>query len=153
MRTAKLFAALAILQLGLAVLERRSPSGVDIYFHATYFVVGQAYWMGFLAASSALFALVYFAASRWVLHPLNWPLGLTHFVFALATLLLLQIAVLTMDSPMANGLPPSGDAFRWISLGLWAGPCCFLLGCSTLALNCVWTGISAFRAHRYASSH
>jgi heme/copper-type cytochrome/quinol oxidase subunit 1 len=153
MRSAKLFAALAIFQIGLAVVERRTSSGFDIYFHATYFVVGLVYWMGFLAVTSVLFALVYFAASRWVLHPLNSSLGLTHFLFALAALLLLQIAVLTMHSPMANGLPPSRDAFRWISLELWAGPCCFLMGCATLALNCVWTGISAFRAHRYASSH
>ena len=150
MRAAKLFAALAILQLGLAVVERRTPSGVDIYFHATYFMVGQAYCMGFLAITSALFALVYVAASRWVSHPLNPSLGLTHFVFTLAALLFLHIAVFTIDS--ANGLPASGTAYRWVSLGLWAGPCCFLLGCATLAVNCAWTGISLFRVHKYASS-
>jgi hypothetical protein len=149
MRAAKLFAALAILQLGLAVVERRTPSGIDIYFHATYFVVGQAYSMGFLALTSALFALVY-AASHWVSHPLNSSLGLTHFVFALAAILFLHIAVFTMDS--ANGLPASATAYRWVSLGLWAGPCCFLLGCATLAVNCVWTGISVLRVHKYASS-
>jgi hypothetical protein len=151
MRTARLFAALAILQLGLAVVERRTPSGVDIYFHGTYFMVGQAYWMGFLAVTSALFALVYVAAFRWVLHPLNNSLGLTHFVFALAAPVLLQIAVFTIDSEMANDLSASSEAYQRISFALWAGPCCFLLGCATLAVNCVWTGVSFFRAHKYAS--
>ncbi len=152
MRPAKLFAWLAILQLGLAVLERRTLSGVDIYFHATYFVVGQAYWLGFLAMTSALFALVYFAAFRWMLHPLNNSLGLMHFVFALAALVFLHIAVFTKDSAIVNGFPASREAYRWVPFALLAGPFCFLLGCATLAVNCVWTGISVFRAHKYASS-
>jgi len=71
MLSAKLFATLAILQLGLALLESRSHLLIDVYFHATYFVVGKSHMYIFLASASACFALTYFASSRWVSHPLS----------------------------------------------------------------------------------
>ena len=146
MRAAKLFAALAILQLGLALFEgRRTRPSIDIYFHGTYFVVARAHWFELMAVTSALFALVYVAASRWVVHPLNSSLGLTHFVFALTGFVFLSNAFFTIGSEMANGLPAGRAVYHWVFLAFSAGSFCFLLGCATLAVNCLCTGISFFR--------
>lgn len=65
MISAKLFATLAILQVGLALLESKTPSkSIDVYFHATYFVIGHIQLMGLMALATACFALAYLAASR-----------------------------------------------------------------------------------------
>lgn len=129
MLSAKLFATLAILQLGFAVLESRMPpKSVDVYFHATYFVIGHIHIMGATALASACFALVYLAASRWVLHPLNDSLGVTHFVFALTGFVLLSVALFSD---------------YWQLFAFLVGGFCFLLGCATLALNCARTAITA----------
>lgn len=74
MLTAKLFAALAILQVGMALLLPHAS--IDLLFHATYFVVGRFYWLNSFALSSFCFSLIYLAASRWVLRPLKTSLGL-----------------------------------------------------------------------------
>ena len=42
MLSAKLFATLAILQLGLALLESKTGhQSIDVYFHASYFVIAK----------------------------------------------------------------------------------------------------------------
>ena len=77
MLSARLFAALAILQFGLAMFENKTAhQSIDVYFHATYFVVAKTHLQILQALASACFALIYLAAARWVLHPLNNSLGL-----------------------------------------------------------------------------
>jgi hypothetical protein len=54
MLTAKLFAALSVLQVGLAVLESRTTTQpIDIGVHGAYFVVGRIELQIMLALASA----------------------------------------------------------------------------------------------------
>jgi heme/copper-type cytochrome/quinol oxidase subunit 1 len=138
MLSAKLFATLAILQLGLAFLgSKTAPQSTDIHLHATYFVFRGIHLQIFLALASACFALTYFAASRWVFHPLNSSLGFAHFAMATIGFVLISAFLFTPKSAAsANGL--------LLAVGLL----CFLLGCATLAVNCTWTTtIAVFRSH------
>jgi len=150
MRPAKLFAILAIFQLCLALVNG-PPRPIDVYFHATYFVVGHTHLVGLMALTSVLFALVYFAASRWVSHPLSNSLGLIHFVFALAGFLFMSSAF-TIGSAMASRFRAEAVFTHWLLLVFLAGSFCFLLGCATLATNCVWTAISVFRTKENKAS-
>jgi heme/copper-type cytochrome/quinol oxidase subunit 1 len=148
MLAAKLFAALSVLQVGLAVLESRTtPQPIDIGVHGTYLVVGRIELQIMLALASACFALTYFAASRWVSYPLNNSLGLMH--FAIATIgfvfLLLSLYTLTPSAP-ANGLPDQAPN-HWPLFALLAGVLCFLSGCATLTVNCIWTTLTTFWSH------
>jgi heme/copper-type cytochrome/quinol oxidase subunit 1 len=148
MSAAKLFAALAVLQVGLAVLESRTTlQPIDIGVHGTYLVVGRMELQIMLALASACFALTYFAASRWVSHPLNNSLGLMHFAIATIGFVLLVLSLYTLKpSALANGLP--GQAPNHSSLfALLAGVLCFLSGCATLAVNCIWTTLTTFWSH------
>jgi hypothetical protein len=79
MFTATLFAALAAVQIGLALSKSRVPqASVDIYFHATYLVIGKNSLQILLAIANVSFAVIYFAGSRSVTHPLSKALGLAH---------------------------------------------------------------------------
>jgi heme/copper-type cytochrome/quinol oxidase subunit 1 len=148
MLSAKLFATLAIMQVALVALFRsKTPSeSIDVFFHATYFVIGRIHLMGLTALASACFALIYFAASRWVLRPLNNSLGITHFVLALAGYILLFVAVYSIRAMTASGEPMGRAVIPWRVFAFLVGVFCFLLGCVTLAVNCVWTTIAAFRS-------
>jgi len=147
MLSAKLFATLAIMQVALALLESKTPSkSIDVYFHATYFVIGHVHLIGLTARTSACFALIYFAASRWVLRPLNNSLGITHVVLALAGFILLFVAVYWKRDVTAGGEPAGPAVNHWHFLALLVGVFCFLLGCLTLAVNCTWTAIAALRS-------
>jgi heme/copper-type cytochrome/quinol oxidase subunit 1 len=147
MLSVKLFATLAILQVGLALLENTAYSkSIDVHLHATYFVVADIHVLGLMALASSCFALVYLAASRWVLHPLNNSLGITHFVLALTGFLLLFLALFSIKSGTANGEPVGRVLNHWQFLAFVVGGICFLLGCATLAVNCAWTAIAAFRS-------
>jgi heme/copper-type cytochrome/quinol oxidase subunit 1 len=145
MLSAKLFATLAILQIGLALLESKAAhQSIDIYSHATYIVIGRVHLQLLLATASGLSALTYFTASRWILRPLNNALGLTHFVLATIAFALLSVSLSALRSAAVSGsheVPVPIHWLRFATLGLL----CFLLGCATLAVNCGWTAITAFR--------
>jgi heme/copper-type cytochrome/quinol oxidase subunit 1 len=99
MLSARLFSVLATLQLGLAVLENKTTHrSIDVYFHATYFVVAKTHLQVLQALASACFALIYFAASRWVSHPQNNSLGLTHFVMATIGSVLFSVSLSAFGS-------------------------------------------------------
>ena len=152
MRSAKLFATLAILQVGLALLERRKPAkSIDVYFHATYFVIGHFHLMGLMALASACFAVIYFAASRWALHPLSNSLGITQFVLALTGFVLISAVLISIKPATASGEPVDEVVIHRQFLALFVGGLCFLLSCVTLAVNCGWTAIAAFRSKRQVS--
>jgi heme/copper-type cytochrome/quinol oxidase subunit 1 len=145
MLSAKLFVALSVLQVGVAVLgSRTTPQPINIGAHGTYLVVGSIELQIMLALASACFALTYFAASRWVSHPLNNSLGLVH--FAITTigfgLLSLSLYMLRSSAP-ANDLPGQARPF----FAILAGVLCFLSGCATLAVNCIWTTLTTFWSH------
>jgi heme/copper-type cytochrome/quinol oxidase subunit 1 len=144
---AKLFAALAVLQVGLAMLEcGTTAQPIDIGVHGTYLAVGRIELQVMLALASGCFALTYFAASRWVSHPLNSSLGLMHFVIATTGfVLLLSLDTLKPSAP-ANGLPYQVPN-HWPLFALLAGVLCFISGCATLAANCIWTTLTTFWSH------
>jgi heme/copper-type cytochrome/quinol oxidase subunit 1 len=137
MSVAKLFGTLAVLQLALALLQTKMRQSIDILFHATYFVFAGIHVQMFLAAASACFALIYFAASRWVKHPLNSSLGLTHFVMAI-----IGFALVSLYLYAVRAVPD-----HWPIFALLVGILSFLLGVASLAVNCAWTAITAFRSH------
>jgi heme/copper-type cytochrome/quinol oxidase subunit 1 len=149
MLSAKLFATLAILQFGLALLESKPHQSIDIYLHSTYFVIAKFHLQILLALASGFFGLVYFAASRWVLHPLNNSLGLAHFVIATIGFVLLSMSFSALRSAASATGPPIGQSRNHLPLLLFlvGGVLCFLLGCASLAVNCTWTAVTAFRSH------
>ena len=145
MLAARLFAALAILQFGLAMFENKTAQQSIV--HATYFVVAKTHLQILQALASACFALIYLAASRWVLHPLNNSLGLTHLVVATMGSVLLSVSLSAFVSlASASGLSAIPPANHWPLLACFAGVLCFLSGCAMLAVNCRWTAITVFRS-------
>jgi heme/copper-type cytochrome/quinol oxidase subunit 1 len=147
MLSAKLFAALSVLQVGLAVLESRTtPQPIAIGVHGTYLLIGRMALQIMLALACACFALTYFAASRWVSHPLNNSLGLMHFAITTIAFILLWPSLETLkSSAAANGLP--GQAPNHWPLFALLTVLCFLFGCATLAVNCIWTTLATFWSH------
>jgi heme/copper-type cytochrome/quinol oxidase subunit 1 len=151
MLPAKLFATLAVLQATLAlffalVRSRTLSLSMDVFLHATYYVIGRVELMGLAALISACFALIYFAASRWVLRPLKNSLGIAHFVFALIGFALLFAHLLLMRSLIPFGDEPVNRSLAFFaSLAFFVGGFSFFLGCATLAVNCAWTAIAVFR--------
>jgi heme/copper-type cytochrome/quinol oxidase subunit 1 len=143
--SAKLFATLAILQLGLALLEGKTHLSVDIYVHATYFVIARFHLQILLALASGFFGLIYFAASRWVSHPLNNSLGLTHFVMATIGFVLLSVSLSEFRSAAASGSPSVQAMNHWPFLAATFGLLCLILGCAILAVNCGLTAIRVFQ--------
>jgi cytochrome c oxidase subunit 1 len=144
MLSAKLFAALAILQLGLALIEgRTSPGSMDVYLHGTYFVVAHIHLQIWWGLTSLCFALIYFGVFRWSRHPLNDSLGLTHFVMATIGFVLLSVSLLSMSRRASM----SEATHHWIGLAVLVGVLSFFFGCATLAVNFVWTAITASRSH------
>jgi heme/copper-type cytochrome/quinol oxidase subunit 1 len=149
MLSAKLFATLAVLQIGFALLEGRTAHlSVDVYFNATYFVIAIIHLQILLALASACFALIYFAASRWLLHPLSNFLGLTHFVMATIGLGLLSMCL----SALGSAVNAATVLSHWMLLAAVIGAMSFLLGCTMLAVNCTWTAVTVFRSHGKAKS-
>jgi cytochrome c oxidase subunit I len=148
MLSAILFAALAILQFSLSLLEGRTTHPpIDVYVHGTYFVVARFHFQILLALASTLFSLIYFAASRWTPRPLNNFLALTHFALAAIGFVLLSLSLLALKSEaLAIYSSQSRAPNYWLFLTFYAGALCFLLGCATLAVNCTWATIGAFRS-------
>jgi len=141
--TATLFAALAAVQIGLALLKSRVPqASVDIYFHATYLVIRKNHLQILLAIANVSFAVIYFAGSRSVTHPLSKALGLAHFVLSMVGFVFLTVTL----SWLTRELPSVEAQVRYAFL-LVTGVLCLLLGCAILAVNCALTGIAALRSH------
>jgi heme/copper-type cytochrome/quinol oxidase subunit 1 len=143
MRIAKLFGALAIIQIVLALFDREP---VDLHVHATYFVIGRTYLLIAFATISVSLALIYLATSRW-LRPLKDSLGFTHFALTTLGFLLLWLSLFVirflstndLAQPITNSLPRLA-----IVLGLFF----FAAGAIAFVANCVWTAFTMFRWHR-----
>jgi len=68
------------------------------------------------------------------------------FVLALAGHILLFVAVYSIRAMAASGEPVGRAVNHLDVLAFLVGVFCFPLGCVTLAANCAWTAIAAFRA-------
>jgi heme/copper-type cytochrome/quinol oxidase subunit 1 len=159
MLSAKLFTVLAILLLGFALLEGRAArTHVDIAIHSTYFVVAHSHIAVLAALASVGFALIYFAAARWVQHPLNNSLGLVHFGLVTLGFVLTALAMYLIEPALVSSenwsrintaaAKMSGEStpLLWPLLALNAGVVCFLLGCAVFAVNVAWTVIQISRS-------
>jgi heme/copper-type cytochrome/quinol oxidase subunit 1 len=147
---AKLFTALAILQLGVALLESRiGHQPAEVFYHPGSIVIGPILLQVLLALATGCFALTYFAAVRWLSHPLNNSLGLVHFVVATIGFIYISLSVHVLRSA---GPPTISISLYWLLVAVSVGLLSFLLGCATLAVNCTWTAIAVFRSHREASA-
>ena len=130
MLSAKLFAALAILQLVLAPLITKVSRGSVDYMHlGTYYVLSNTRLQIWMALLSACFALVYFVAVR-LRHPPNNILGLAHFGMATIGYVLFWVT-LTIG---ISDIPPNPWWFLAITVGLLS----FLVGCILFSVNCAW---------------
>jgi len=145
MLTAKLFALLTILLLGLAVLERTAHQHADIYFHGTYFVVARIHVKILQAIVSAFFGLTYFAAARWLLRPLNNSLGLAQFVLASLGIVLMSLAMNALKVGAMRAGPPEATRHLQPYLAFKAGAVSFLLGCGVFVVNIAWTALRISR--------
>lgn len=148
MLAAKLFATLTILHVGLALLESETRRSIDIHIHDTYFVIPGFLLQIVLALVSGFFGLVYFAASRWVSHPLNNSLGLTHFALVTIGYVLLWVFLSAPGSAAGTGSMAVPAIKHWTFCAATLGLLSSLLGCTILALNCGLTAIRAFQRHK-----
>jgi heme/copper-type cytochrome/quinol oxidase subunit 1 len=146
MLNAKLFDTLVSLQLGVALLEGRTHPSIDLFFHATYFVIPKIHLQTLLALINGLFGLIYFASSRWVSHPLNNSLGLIHFVLSALGFVLFSVSLSALGSAaLSDSSTGQSSDHYWPALTATLGLLCSLLGCATLAVNCGLTAIRAFQ--------
>lgn len=134
MLTAKLFGGLAALLAVFTFLLRGgvlpSGSGLDLYLHDTYYVVGPAHVELIGAIVCALLAFVYFAFGRWTARPLSRPIGLVSFACVAIALVLWLTATFFMRRDL---LP-----MPW-QLGMLSGAIfSFVLGCVLFGGNLVW---------------
>ena len=146
MLPAKLFAALAALFAILAGLARVVPSpGIDLYVHATYFVLGPMLVLLFCVVSSANFAVLYYAANRILNVRWNRTLSLLHFslflCFAFSFSMLFALA-----ARAANGTLP-GRGMDWIIvLSGFLGIFSLVAGFVVFAINLTTAVVQLLRA-------
>jgi heme/copper-type cytochrome/quinol oxidase subunit 1 len=160
MLLARLFALLAILLLGVGLLQGRTPhQSFDIVVHSTYFVIAHVHVLYVQALVSACFAVIYFAADRWMLHPLNNSLGLGHFGLVIVGFVLTAFAMSAIGSAtVSSGLPSkiyiatarmSGESAPslWPFFTFCLGTVSFLFGCAVFAVNLASTTVKVSRPH------
>src|SRR6185437_765905 len=134
MLTAKLFSGLAVVLAVFTFLllggVLPSGSGLDLYLHDTYYVVGPAHVEFIGAIVCAILAFVYFAFGRWTARPLSRPIGLV----SLACIVIALVLWLTATFFMRRGSLP----MPW-QLGMLSGAMfSFLLGCVLFGGNLAW---------------
>jgi heme/copper-type cytochrome/quinol oxidase subunit 1 len=143
---AKLFVALATLQISVALLESRlGHQSEEVFYNPGSVVIGPILLQVLLALATGCFALTYFAAVRWLSHPLSNSLGLAHFVVATIGFIYISLSVHVLRSA---GPPMISISLHWLLVAVSVGLLSFLLGCATFAVNCTWTAIKVFRSHR-----
>jgi cytochrome c oxidase subunit 1 len=134
MLIAALFAGLAglLAMLSLVVAGRQLPS-LDLYFHATYFVLAPKHLELFVALTCGIFAGIYFVFSKWVPTHFNQTAGLLHFiVFVLAIVL----GILGVHSYSVSTTDAATRLSRLSHL-FTAAALCFSAGCAVFVVNCL----------------
>jgi heme/copper-type cytochrome/quinol oxidase subunit 1 len=160
MLLAKRFALLAIVLLGVALLEGGTPhQRIDVVIHSTYFVIAHIHVLYVQALVSGCFELIYFAADRWVVHPLKNSLGLAHFGLVAVGFILTALAMHAVGyAAVSPGLPTkiyvaiarvNGEAAPnlWPFFAFGLGAVSLLLGCAVFAVNLASTTVGVLRAH------
>lgn len=149
MLSAKLFAILTAVLLGVALLESKAThQGVDVYVQATTFVFGRVQLAILMAANCAWFALIYFVFARWASRPLNNSLGLAHFALVTVGFALLFLFLNAIPQAAWEAVNPHLETGRWGGFEIIAGGICYLLSCFAFAVNCGRTFIRIIRSHR-----
>ena len=145
MLNAKLFATLVFLQLGAALLERKTHPSIDLYFHATYFVISKIHLQVLMALVNGFFGLIYFASSRWLSHPLSNSLGLIHFVLSALGFVLFSVSLSALGFAALSGSRTVQAINYWPVLAAPLGLLCLIFGSAILAVNCGLTAIRGFQ--------
>ena len=134
MLAAKLFSGLAVLLAVFTFLPRGgvlpSGSGLDLYLHDTYYVIGPAHVQLIGAIVCAILAIVYFAFGRWAARPLSQPIGLVSF----ACIAIALVTWLTATFFMRRDLLPMPWQLSMLSGAIFS----FLLGCVLFGGNLAW---------------
>jgi len=120
MLSAKLFAVLAIVFLACASLARLNPTpAVDIAVHNKYYALGPMLVLLFCAATSANFAVLYYAAARFFNARWNRTLSVLHVLLFVCFGLSFAI-VFAVSTRVAND-PGVGEALRWSVIPFFVG--------------------------------
>jgi heme/copper-type cytochrome/quinol oxidase subunit 1 len=145
MLPAKLFAALAALFAILAGLARVVPSpSIDLYVHATYFVLGPMLVLMFCVVSSVNFAVLYYAGHRIFHVRWNRPLTLLHFVLFLYFAMSFSL-LFAFSTRAANGGPPTGT-MDWIIISGFLGIFSLIVSFVVFAINLTTAVVQLARA-------
>jgi len=134
MLAAKLFSGLAVVLAVFTFLllggVLPSGSGLDLYLHDTYYVIGPAHVELIGAIVCAILAFVYFAFGRWTARPLSQPIGLVSFACTAIAL----VCWLTATFFMGRDLLPMPWQIGMLSGAIFS----FLLGCVLFVGNLAW---------------
>jgi len=145
MLMAKLFALLTISLLGLGALEKTSLQQPDIYYHCTHFVVSRISVRLLQAIISACFGLIYFAAARWLLHPLNNSMGLAQLLLVTIGFVLMSLAMKALNAEVSRPALPEETRHLWPPFAFKGAAVSFLLGCGVFTVNLTWTAFQLLR--------
>jgi heme/copper-type cytochrome/quinol oxidase subunit 1 len=145
MLPAKLFAALAAIFAVLAGLARMlPPPGIDLYVHATYFVLAPMLVLLFCVVSCATFAVLYYAGDRSFHVRWNRALTLLHFVlflyFAVSFSLLFAASTRAANGGVSEG--PAG----WIIVSGFLGMFSLMVSFVVFAINLTVAAVQLVRA-------
>lgn len=134
MLAAKLFSGLAVVLAVFTFLLRSgmllSGSGLDLYLHDTYYVVGPAHVQLIGAIVCAILAFIYFAFGQWTTRPLNQSIGLVSF----ACLVIALVFWFTATFFMTRGSLPMPWEIGMLSGAVFS----FVLGCVLFGGNLAW---------------
>jgi hypothetical protein len=146
MLLAKSFGALGVVLAVAAATGAARLLPLDTQVHGTYFSFSPSLVLWYCSLTSVNFAVLYYAAEKFV--PTRWSrtLGTLHFV--LYFLFVILLTVLAIAVRFWNSSHP--EALRWIVIPWLIGILSFLLGLVLLFVNLVLTVIRTARA-RFAA--
>lgn len=145
MLPAKLFAALAAIFAILGVLARIVPfPGLDLYVHATYFVLGPMFVLLFCVVTSANFAVLYYAGDRFF--HVRWNRMLTLLHFSLFLCFAISFSWLFAFSTGAANGGPSAEGIGWIFVPWLLGVFSLVASLVVFAINLTTAVVQIVRA-------
>jgi hypothetical protein len=145
MLPANVFAALAVVFAVLAGLAYLSAfPGLDLYVHATYFVLRPSFALLFCVLTSANFAVLYYAGDRFF-HA-RWNRGLSVLHVCLFLCFAICLSVVFAMSARAMSAAQSGEAIGWIGVPWLLGIFSFVTSLVVFATNLTLTVVQLVRA-------
>ncbi|MGB2899303.1 MAG: hypothetical protein WBB89_08565 [Candidatus Acidiferrum sp.] len=146
MLSARLFAVLGVVLAAAAASGAARLLPLDIHLHGTYFAFSPNLVLWFCSLTSINFAILYYAAEKFV--PTRWSRALGHAHFVLFSLFTLLLVVFAIGVGRWDSTRP--EAMSWLVIPWFLGILSFLLGLILFAVNLALTIIRSARA-RFAA--